>query len=157
MFPKSTRILFVLKALRYMWMTIVRKYISRLHLALDTRGIRSEVLSMLLRWLWRSAPAEEIRAGPGMFNNYPQKETVPIRVNLAVGRSITLNVTEDWNCEDLYAAVAEQTPDLNFELMTAFPPKKIGCTSDKVLKQGLGKTVIRQVKHSCVCWNTFYF
>lgn len=157
MFPKSTRNLFVLKGLRFLWMIIVERRISRLHLALVTRVIRSEVLSLLLGLLWRSSSAEEIRASPGTFNNYPKKETTPIRVNLAVGRSITLNVTEDWNCEDLYSAVAEQTPDISFELMTAFPPKKIPCTPEKVLKLGLGKTVIRQVKHWRVCWDIVFF
>ena len=153
MFPKSSRILFVLKGLRFMWMITAERRISRLHLALATKVIRSEVLSLLLGWLWRSSPTEEIRTSPGSFHNYSKKETTPIRVNLAVGRSITLDVTSDWNCEDLYSAVAEQTPDISFELMTTFPPKKIPCNTDKVLKLGLGKTAIRQVKHWRVCWD----
>ena len=72
---------------------------------------------------------------------------MPIRVKLANGRSCILDVTEDWNCEDLYSAVAEQTPNISFELMTGFPLKKIERSAENVLKRGLGNTMIRQVKH----------
>ena len=153
MFPKSTKNLFVPKVLKCSWMIIEKRRTNRLHLGLDTKATRWEPRSMCSGRLRCSTSTEEIKVNSQMRHNYSNKSTVPIRVNLAVGRPVTLQVTEDWTCEDLYAAVAEQTPDMSFELITGFPPKKIDCSSDKVLKRGFGNSVIRQVKHCPVCWN----
>lgn len=59
---------------------------------------------------------------------------------------MTIEVTEDWDYEDLYNAVSESTPGLSFSLLGGFPPKKLEADSTNVLASGLGGTAIRQVR-----------
>lgn len=59
---------------------------------------------------------------------------------------MTIEVTEDWDYEDLYNAVSESTPGLLFSLLGGFPPKKLEADSTNVLASGLGGTAIRQVR-----------
>jgi hypothetical protein len=81
------------------------------------------------------------------YNSYDAtKPKTPIRVRLCVGRMITLEVTEDWDYEDLYAVISDNTPGLGFELLEGVPPKKLERNNTKVLASGLGGTMIRQIR-----------
>ena len=57
-----------------------------------------------------------------------------------------IDVTEDWDYEDLYDAVSSNTPGLSFSLVGGFPPKKLERDSTNVLGSGLGKTAVRQIR-----------
>lgn len=80
-------------------------------------------------------------------HNYDQsKPKTAIRIRSCLGRNLTIEVTEDWDYEDLYNAVSESTPGLSFSLLGGFPPKKLEADSTNVLASGLGGTAIRQVR-----------
>ena len=79
------------------------------------------------------------------------KPKTPIRIRLCVGRMITVEVTEDWDYEDLYSFAADAEPGFAFDLLGGYPPKKMAADATKVLASGLGGTVIRQVRKYSVC------
>ena len=79
------------------------------------------------------------------------KPKTPIRIRLCVGRVITVEVTEDWDYEDLYSFAADVEPGFAFDLLGGYPPKKMAADATKVLASGLGGTVIRQVRKYSVC------
>ena len=64
---------------------------------------------------------------------------------------ITVEVTEDWDYEDLYSFAADAEPGFAFDLLGGYPPKKMAADATKVLASGLGGTVIRQVRKYSVC------
>lgn len=74
------------------------------------------------------------------------KPKTAIRIRSCLGRVLTLEVTEDWDYEDLYNAVSTLTPGLTFSLLGGFPPKKLESDSRNVLSSGLGGTALRQVR-----------
>lgn len=79
------------------------------------------------------------------------KPKTAIRVRLCVGRVINVDVTEDWDYDDLYTFVADAEPGFAFDLLGGYPPKKLAVDSTKVLASGLGGSVIRQVRKCSVC------
>ena len=62
-----------------------------------------------------------------------------------------MEVTEDWDYEDLYSFTANAEPGFAFDLLGGYPPKKMAADATKVLASGLGGTVIRQVRKYFVC------
>ncbi|OAO12065.1 UBX domain containing protein [Blastocystis sp. ATCC 50177/Nand II] len=74
------------------------------------------------------------------------KPKTALRIRLCVGRVINVEVTEDWDYEDLYAFVTNAEPGFAFDLLGGYPPKKLAVDGTKVLASGLGGSVIRQVR-----------
>ena len=49
---------------------------------------------------------------------------------------ITVEVTEDWDYEDLYSFAADAEPGFAFDLLGGYPPKKMAADATKVLASG---------------------
>ena len=81
------------------------------------------------------------------------KPKTALRIRLCVGRVINVEVTEDWDYEDLYAFVTNAEPGFAFDLLGGYPPKKLAVDGTKVLASGLGGSVIRQVRKCPVSCN----
>ena len=71
-------------------------------------------------------------------------------MQLTNGDDLILEITEDWDNEDLYSYVQERTNETSWELQGGLVPATIPCNNVKVFKGGYGGIPIQQVRKSLV-------
>lgn len=69
-----------------------------------------------------------------------------IKVELANGDDLILEITEDWDNEDLYAHVQERSNEVRWELQGGLDLNPIPCSQTKVFKGGYGGLPIKQIR-----------
>ena len=77
-----------------------------------------------------------------------------MRVVLSSGVAVILEVTEDWDNEDIYAAVQVQGNASAWKLHDGYHDHPIPCNHTKVFRAGYGGSSIRQVCLWIVYWKS---
>ncbi len=74
------------------------------------------------------------------------KPKAGIKIELANHDSMILEITEDWDNEDLYAAIQERSNESSWELQGGLQLQPIECNHTKIFKAGYGGMPIIQVR-----------
>ena len=74
------------------------------------------------------------------------KPKAGIKIELANHDSMILEITEDWDNEDLYAAIQQRSNESSWELQGGLRLQPIECNHTKIFKAGYGGMPIIQVR-----------
>ena len=85
------------------------------------------------------------------------KAKAGIKIELANHDSMILEITEDWDNEDLYAAVQQRSNELSWELQGGIHLRPIECNNTKIFKAGYGGMPIIQVRRLPVFFQYYFY
>ena len=95
--------------------------------------------------IFRNRQDHCIRPGQNILYD-KDKPKAGIKIELANHDSMILEITEDWDNEDLYAAIQERSNESSWELQGGLQLQPIECNHTKIFKAGYGGMPIIQVR-----------